>query len=74
MKMFFTSILKFCTSCYLSAAFQSIIGCFSTGPPVLGITCTDLAMFIGFLACVTAIIFALAVSMTAFVIAHIMFH
>ena len=57
--MFFTSILKFCSSCYFSTAFQSNVGCFGTELPVLGLTCTDLASFMGFFASLAAIIAAL---------------
>ena len=72
MKMFFPSISSF-SSWYLSAAFQSNVGCFCVGPPVLDITCTDLTVFTGPPASLTHIIAALAVPMAVYVIACIMF-
>ena len=58
--MFFTYVTRFLSSWYLSAAFQSNIDCFSVQVPVLCLTCTDLLVFIGFFAYLTAIIAALA--------------
>ena len=55
MKMFFASITKLCTSFYLSAAFQLNVGCFSSDLPILGISCTGLAVFTELSASVTTI-------------------
>ena len=65
MKMFFTSISKFHSSLYLSAAFQVNVGLFSAGPAVLGTTCTVLAVSTGLYTSLTTIIAALAASMAA---------
>ena len=55
-----SSISNFCSSWYLSVTFQSFC-CLSVGLPVLGITCTDLAVFTGLSASLTGIVAALAV-------------
>ena len=68
--MLFIFISKFHSYCYLSAAFQSNIDCFSADPLVSGITCTDLAAQTRFSASLTAIITALAASMATCEIAQ----
>ena len=62
MNMFFTSISKFCSSCYLSAAFHLNIGRFNAGLLVLGIAYTDLVVFTGISTSLIATIGALAAS------------
>ena len=57
--MFFTFILKFHSSWYLSAAFQSNVVSSSAQTPVLGITFTDLPVFTEFSTSLTVIIAAL---------------
>ena len=44
MRIFFTCISKWHSSCYLSAAFQPNIGCLSSRLPDLGIMCIGLAL------------------------------
>ena len=69
MIMFFISISEFQSYWYLSAAFQFIVGCFSIGLLIVGITCTGLVVFTGFSASWTIIIADLAASVAVCVIA-----
>ena len=73
MKMFFNSISKCHSSWYLSAAFLSNVGCFSARLPFLNITCTSLAVFVGFLNSLTAVIAALAARVIAYIMSCLTF-
>ena len=66
-EMFLTSISMSCSSWYLSVAFLSNVSCFSAGPPVLGLTCTDLAIFSGFSAYLTACMAACVMACYVFI-------
>ena len=68
MKMFFTCISKLHSSLYLSAHFQSNVGCFSTGPQDLAAASTGLALHWS----LSAVMPALAVSITGCITALVL--
>ena len=71
--MLLTSILKLFNSWYLSCTFQANVGCLSDGPLALGTVCAVLLPLAGSSTSLTAINAALVASLSACVIACVMF-